>query len=374
MSISHRGQYVKYLIYGVISIRQGAIALFDGKLPLALRGAGSRRIMAMAISKAAVKEGAVILVDEVENSLEPHRLRHLIRQLRPRKNDLHQVILTTHSPIAVVECQATELHVVRSENGKTTAQQVEHGLQAVARKIPEAFLSKKVCICEGKTEAGLLIGLDAEYWHRKHETDRPWFKYRTMAEAGVAPIADPRGGGDEAPKLTLSMASLGYQVAFFGDSDKADKLTPSVREMEAAEIEVILWPGEKQNGLSVEERICLDLPVGGLEELVTLAVELESNEDKPDDVWRRIHDTLNSKGFRFQSDKDIRTLIQQSDEKAVRAAIGESAKHKNAGWFKRVEKGTRLGELLSHHLDSMQRTPTFDTLARLENWIYEPEF
>lgn len=76
-----------------VSLRQGAIALLEGNLPLTLRGAGSRRLMAMAAHKAAVKEGAIILIDEIENSLEPYRLRHLLRQLRPQK-EKHQVVFT----------------------------------------------------------------------------------------------------------------------------------------------------------------------------------------------------------------------------------------------------------------------------------------
>lgn len=353
-----------------VNLRQGAIALFDGNLPLSLRGAGSRRLMTMAIHKASVKEGAVILVDEIENSLEPYRLRHLIRQLRPQKADTHQVIFTTHSPIALVECHANELYVVRSENGVTFVTSVGQELQDVVRKIPEAFLARKVIVCEGKTEAGFLIGLDTEFWHQEHQNNPSKFRYKTMAEAGAVPIEDPRGGGDESPLLAAAMARLGYRVAFFGDSDKVEKLNPSVGEMEKTGIKVVLWPPDNETGLATEERLCRDLPVDGLVELVELAIKLEKTEKNPDDVWQRIYCELESKGFKIEPTYDLKALIAQSTEVAVREALGEAAKHKNAAWFKRMDKGKALGNMLVRYLDEMWDTPTMLALNDLEQWCY----
>ena len=352
-----------------VSLRQGAIALFDGDLPLSMRGAGSRRLMAMAIHKASVKEGAVILVDEIENSLEPYRLRHLVRQLRPRKGEKHQVIFTSHSSVAIVECDAEELCVVRSKDGETTINHVGKDLQGIVRKVPEAFLTRKVVVCEGKTEAGLLVSLDKLYWEEKHRESIS--HYQTMAEAGVAPIEAPGGGGSESPKYAIVLAKLGYHVAFFGDSDQIEKLIPSVDEMQQAGIQVFLWSRDGDKGFSIEERLCRDLPLSGLEELVKLAIELEENDHKPgDNVWRKIHDQVASKGYRVERINNLNSLIQKTNEQVVREAIGESAKNKDAAWFKRMDKGNRLGELLARNLDSMQGTPTIKTLSELEKWCY----
>lgn len=352
-----------------VSLRQGAIALFDGNLPLSLRGAGSRRLMAMAIHKVSVKEGAVILVDEIENSLEPYRLRHIIRQLRPKGSDKHQVIFTSHSSVAVVECRAEELHVVRSVSGTTTVNHVDKDLQDVVRKVPESFLAKKVIVCEGKTEAGLLIGLDEYYWQKKLQNNSSQYKYQTMAEAGVAPIEAPGGGGDESPKYAVALARLGYQVAFFGDSDKVAKLKPSVDEMKKAGIKVILWLLDGGRGLAIEERLCLDLPLAGLEKLVELAIELKRDGKQSDDVWQKIHDVLASKGLTTATTHDLRELFQHSNERMVRESMGEAAK--NAAWFKRMDKGRALGKMLADYLDQMQATPTMITLGDLEQWCYE---
>ena len=102
-----------------------ALSLHDGTVPARQAGLGSRRLLALALQRSAVREGAILLVDEVEQGLEPHRLRHLTRKLRPGSDvgadadaddgtRSGQVFMTTHSNIAVVELAADELHVVRS--------------------------------------------------------------------------------------------------------------------------------------------------------------------------------------------------------------------------------------------------------------------
>ncbi|MCZ2128426.1 MAG: AAA family ATPase [Anaerolineales bacterium] len=342
------------------SLKQGAISLFDGDLPLLLRGAGSRRLMTMAVHKASVPDGAVILVDEIENSLEPYRIRHLIRQLRPKSSDKHQVIFTTHSPTAVVECDANELYTVHARNGIVSISCVGADFQDVVRSVPEAFLSKKVIICEGKTEAGFLIGLDEHYWKVKHKESTSPFKFQTMAEAGAAPIESPKSGGSNSPKYAVALAQLGYLVAYLGDSDR--DLTPSMNDMKAEGVkEVFLWEGK----LEIERRLCLDLPWEGLKQLITLAAELQGSEES---VWDTIFKILETSGYRFEKVRDIDSLREQVEEPNLRECIGKAADSKS--WFKRMDKGKALGELVAKYLDQMQNTSAAKTLCELEKWCY----
>lgn len=343
-----------------VNLRQGVIALFDGNLPLTLRGAGSRRLLAMAIHKAAVKDGAIILTDEIENSLEPYRLRHLIRQLRPKGGEKHQVIFTTHSSIAVVECSANELYVVRSKGGNTTINHVGNQLQFIVRSVPEAFLARKVVVCEGKTEAGLLISLDKDYWQNKHQPDPSQYKYQTMAEASVAPIESPKSGGSEAPKYAVALAKLGYRVTYFGDSDLDMNQTKNEMKENGVE-EVLIWEG----GMDIERRLCLDLPLSGLKDLVDLAVNLEGDEKS---VWDKIYGNL-PEGTSFSRNFKFATLKSEIEEQILRERIGIVAGKEK--WFKRRDKGEALGELLARYLDVMQDTPTMTTLRALGKWCYE---
>jgi len=343
-----------------VSLRQGAIALFDGNLPLSMRGAGSRRLMVMAIHKAAVKEGAIILVDEIENSLEPYRLRHLIRQLRPKDVEKHQVIFTTHSPVVVVECHSTELYVADSQSGETTISCVGEELQSVIRSIPEAFLCRKVVVCEGKTEAGLLISLDRYYWQEKHRNASSAFRYLTMAEAGTAPIESPKSGGSEAPKYAVALAKLKYHVAYFGDSDR--DMNPSEDQMRECGVEeVFLWDG----CVEIERRLSLDMPFPALKEFVDLAVDLVGNSHS---VWSKIYEKL-PQNISVTKEQDFDVLQTEVEEDTLRECLGRAADE--GKWFKRMDKGKALGKLLSHHLDNMQNTPTMTTLNLLEEWCYE---
>ncbi|MEJ5201123.1 MAG: AAA family ATPase [Anaerolineales bacterium] len=352
-----------------VSIRQGAVALFDGGLPFSLRGAGSRRLMAMAVHKASVNNGAVLLIDEIENSLEPYRVRHLIRQLRPKPDDKHQVIFTTHSSVAVVECRSNELYVVRSENGKTNVLPVHQTLQsqyldaqAIVRSVPEAFLSKKVIVCEGKTESGFLISLDLYFWQQRHADKPGEHAYQTMAEAGALPVESPKAGGSEAPKYAVALAKLGYKVAYFGDSDR--DLNPSAEDMRQQGIKVIVW----DENVEIERRLCRDLPLEGLKELVDLAISLDERENASQLVWDAVNRQLNN-GHTSQAIQDFDTLIHTFDEQIVRDTIGAAAD--KGCWFKRRGKGEKFGELVSRYLDPMHDTPTMKTLQALEGWCYE---
>lgn len=364
-----------------VNLRQGAIGLHDGTLPFTMRGLGSRRLLSMAIHKGSILDGAVILIDEIESNLEPYRLRHLIRRIRPKADDKHQIIFSTHSPVAVVECKANELYITRSENGITEVKNAtkafedenkEIDIQKIVRSIQEAFLSPRVIICEGKTEAGFLIALDEDYWEKKHQKLNASFK-QTMAEAGVMPV-ETQGGGSESPKYARAMAKLGYQVAYFGDSDRGDELTQD-NEMINAGVDISFrWEGKT----SIEERLCLDLPWEAFKKLVDLAEKHNKN------VMDEICCDLNEKGGVCTNEIDLDTLKQEVSEDTLRKAIGKLAKGydvkdgkekkkkgKDRGeWFKRRDKSEDLGRLVAQYLDQMQDTATYRTLSALEQWAY----
>ena len=104
------------------------LALHQDNVPLSNAGLGTRRLVALALQRAGIAGGSVVLIDEVEHGLEPHRLLHLLQSLREavaKTADgpgLGQVFLTTHSADAVAELEADELHVIRSADGLTTIQ------------------------------------------------------------------------------------------------------------------------------------------------------------------------------------------------------------------------------------------------------------
>jgi len=332
-----------------ININMGAITLLDGEIPLRSGGLGSRRLLVMAIHKNCSKDGSIILIDEIENGLEPYRLRNLIRTLRPNnKEDSFQCFITTHSSISIVEHPAHELFVVRSENGKTVINQVANTLQNLVRKIPEAFLARSIIVCEGKTEWGICRAMD-DYWQTQG--------HPPMACNGIEPICNPTGGGTEAPTYAVELAKLGYRVAYFGDSDAP--INPSIDEMESLGIKVILWDGN----VEVERRLCLDLPIGAVSEFIDLAITINGSEN---DVWNEIKKQTQLGDNDFS--RDISRLLAKLGEEKARLSVGIAAD--KGKWFKRQDKGIELGNLIIKYIDVLRETNTGIKLQELAGWCY----
>jgi AAA domain, putative AbiEii toxin, Type IV TA system/AAA ATPase domain len=145
------------------SMSLGALALHDVAIPVRLAGLGTRRLVALAIQRLAVPEGAIVLIDELEHGLEPHRIRRVLRELRGAREavtgQLGHVIMTTHAAVTITELEAMQLSVAVKKAGVVEMRAPDASLQAVVRRVPEAFLARRVVVCEGKTEVGLLRAL-----------------------------------------------------------------------------------------------------------------------------------------------------------------------------------------------------------------------
>jgi putative ATP-dependent endonuclease of OLD family len=151
----------------------GGVSLHYGDLPLRRLGVGSARLFTAALQDYARANASVALIDEVEHGLEPHRISRLLRQLEKEKDEgktKAQVFMTTHSPVVLQELSVGELNVVRRhpKTGVVTivpANMPYPGLdvQSQPRVNPQAYLAPSLLVCEGKTEVGLVRGLD-DFW------------------------------------------------------------------------------------------------------------------------------------------------------------------------------------------------------------------
>lgn len=231
-------------------LSSGSIALHDGGVPLRLAGLGTRRLATLAIQKSAITEGAIVLVDEIEHGLEPHRVMGAISQLRgdqtrasAEHRPLGQIILTTHSEVALGEAGADSLRVCRTNRPLRETTIIKPGapdpIRALMRFAPRALFSRRILVSEGNTEVGVLNGA-REFWPPLHGG--------APIEHLGAFIAD--GNGSEAPAIALGLAGLGYRVAVYRDSDTALS-ADHVAAFVVAGIQVI----EYGNGLDVEHAI-----------------------------------------------------------------------------------------------------------------------
>src|SRR5690606_2569812 len=65
-----------------VSMAGGAISLHDGNgVPLRSLGVGSSRLLLAGLQREASKSSTVLLIDEIEHGLEPHRVTRLLESL-----------------------------------------------------------------------------------------------------------------------------------------------------------------------------------------------------------------------------------------------------------------------------------------------------
>lgn len=327
-----------------------AISLHAGRIPTRLTGLGTRRLIALALQLLTVREGAFVLVDEIEHGLEPHRLRHLLRVLATGSSDEEertgQVIFTTHSPTPIVELGARSIHVVRTNDGETRIHRVSDHLQSTIRRAPEALLSRRVIVCEGKTELGLCRAAEQWLWPAEHG-DVP------LSHAGTSLAL---GEGASGPRVASHLASLGFPTALFGDSDVP--LDPSATDLERLGIRVFIWSDE----VATEDRLAEDLPLKALQDLLGIAAAFKSAET--------VRDGLSTKlGLPAPPSLDIETWIGTAiTESSLRQAFAQAAM--SGKWFKRIDVAQEAGQLVIQYLDSAQGSDIEQKLRALGTWAY----
>lgn len=314
LGVPVRDTYKAHLDLASINLKVGGLALHDGDMPLRQLGLGSRRMLLCGIQTVGLEEGHITLFDEVEFGLEPHRITRLIKHVRDDKRG--QYFLTTHSPIVLRELTVKELHIVHNKDGVVQIISAakegleEHEMQGKIRSSTEAFLAKKVVVCEGATEVGFLRGFD-DY---QLENQKDPFSFH-----GVA-LVDAKGAS-KVKALAKAFKSLCYDVSVLADGDAEKQFSPA-DEIELVElgIQVRVWSDK----LSLEERAFLDLPWANVLDSLNLAQET---------LGYPVYDQTRAE---FREDLNTDTSLWKDSPK-LRTAIGVAAK--KAGWFKDTTRG-----------------------------------
>lgn len=317
------------------------INIYDGQIPVMSNGTGTKRLMSSAMNISKLNKDACILIDEIEYGLEPYRLRRLIRNLESSKEG-RQIIFTSHSPISIVELDSSNIVICRSNNGKTECIDVPEELQSTIRDIPEALLSKKVIVTEGKTECGLIRSLD-----KKWGKDDKYIEYY-----GVS-IVDGNGGV-QACKRAEELKRLGYDVLVLIDSDDIEALKKA-NEIEKTNVKVVKW----EEYVSTDERIFLDIPRDKIQILIDKAIEFFSEETIKQ--WIKIEV---SKETILYDD-----LEKELGEQETRKLLGRIAKEKK--WYKRIDRGEILGDIIRDGYDSFDKeSDIIKKLEEVKDWSY----
>lgn len=362
-SVTVRQKYAAELdVHGSV-ITAGGVALHDGKLPLRTLGTGSSRLIVSALQHDA-GGSHIALVDEIEHGLEPHRIARILKYLRspPLDDDnkppegqavsaIPQVFMTSHSPVVIRELSAGDIHAVRSFDGTTTIKSIEaeakdpDTAQRHLRSTPEAFLARRVLVGEGKTECGLMRGLDALWIVNGRDS----FAYQ-----GVVAI-----NGEGIPKalyIAQHLLDLGYEVLALLDSDRPPP-SGEVRKIKDRGGKVLTWEGS----CSTERRIFLDVPWSTVQRLVEYAVEC----DGPD----RILHTINAVMPDGMTKLSTLELAASYDNDAFRDVLGAAAKTEGKAWFKDIGRAEHIAGLIFECLDQIKAKPFATMLAQARQWV-----
>lgn len=325
------------------------VGIFDGAVPFVQKGRATQRLLSIGLNIQSYDGKSLLLIDEIETGLEPYRLRNLIQELKRSHSEFGQVIFTTHSSVAVAESSIEDLLVIHSENGVTTGaalfsgvKELDDGMQSLLRTNPEAFLSKKILVCEGKTELGFTRALDAFL------KDKCGF---SMAYAGIC-CAD--GGGSTTLLRARQFYNAKYSVAVLMDSDLPDKESDK-QECRNIGISVFDWDQSK----AFEEQIFNDVPEEVLSDILDLAVDLNGIDKIRTDINKGFADCKIIEG-RLVSDS---MAVENRDKLASVAKKGE--------WFKQITKGEKLGTIVFGRWDKIDEKMTLVEIVKnkLIPWI-----
>jgi putative ATP-dependent endonuclease of OLD family len=305
-----------------VSFTGGTISLHDERgVPLKALGLGSTRLLVAGLQRHAADKASIVLIDELEHGLEPHRIIRLIDALgaKEKKSPL-QVFMTTHSPVAVRELSGSQLYVVRRVDDAHTARLVGIGeeVQGAIRLFPEALLAPSILVCEGASEVGLIRGLD------QYRTSQG---KRSIMACGVA-IVD--GGGNNTFRRAIAFRSLGYRVAVLRDSDVQPASGVEAVFTDGAGGQVFAW----RAGCALEDELFLSLSDDAVMALLDKAVELKEDGLVDEHIKSASNNAKNLNGIRMETLTD-----GMSDER--RAVLCQAAKC-GKGWFKNVSAMGRI--------------------------------
>lgn len=302
-----------------VSFSGGIISLHDENgVPLRGLGVGSTRLLIAGLQRHAAKQASIILIDELEHGLEPHRIMRLLDALGAKeKLPPLQVFMTTHSPVAVRELSGEQLFVMRRLNDHHEASRVgsTDEVQGTIRLYPEALLALSVIVCEGASEVGLLRGLDQLRIKNG----------QTSITACAVAIVD--GGGNSTFKRARTFQLLGYRTAVLRDSDVQQ--TPELETEFNDNYGSIFFWREKH---ALEDELFLSLSNAGVSGLLEKAVDIKEESLVNDHIKTVSKNVKDLKAIRDELKSDD-GILQDS-----RVILGKASRHKEArkSWFKSV--------------------------------------
>ena len=318
-----------------------SISLHEESIPYRLHGKGSKRLMSMAVQLEMTKQGGIVLIDELEQGLEPDRIVSLVRKLKQTSSG--QVFITTHSLNVILEASSQNLFVLNK--GCRTLSVVDESLDQCRRTNPQAFFAKKIICCEGKTEQGFIRSLDA--WLLKERNT-------SLSAKGVVIVN--AGGGDKMYTYAVKLKSLGYNTCVFADDDKPQELASSKNSATEAEVSLFLC----EEGNCIEQQLFMDLPWEYVIEMVNC-----DEDGFPNKHIQTTKDGLKAK---------INDADNDEDQYNIRRELAKLSTTKGREWFKHIPGGEFLGLIFTEAYDKIDAEKGIkSTINELLTWCDIPD-
>ena len=307
-----------------VNFSGGSISLHneDG-VPLRGLGVGSTRLLIAGLQRKASEKSPLLLVDEVEYGLEPHRIVRFLGSLGAKDSEPpFQVFMTTHSPVVLRELSGDQLYVLRETEESHVALSVgtKDGIQGTIRCFPEAFLASSVLVCEGASEVGLVRGLDL-YKQSKGKL--------SIFACGTSLV--DAGGVSKILTRAEAFQTLGYRVAIFRDDDKQPPLEDEQDFVELGGT-VIKW----RDGEKLESELFNSLPDIAVAILVDIAVDVYGEGVIDEHLKSSSNNAVNLEAIP-KSDKATSIPTEH------RKILGVASSSKSNPWFKNVSTMEEIG-------------------------------
>ena len=338
-------EYKAHLDLNTISIRIGGLTLHDGDIPLRQLGLGSKRMLLCGIQQESLDDQHITLFDEVEYGLEPHRITRLIKHIR--EDHKGQYFLTTHSPTVLRELTVSQLYVLHKEEDRVRVVAAagkdldELNIQGHIRSSAEAFLSRKVVVCEGATEVGFLRGMD-----------NLWSGAGRLPYSYLGVVLLDAQGAPKVKGLAVGFKSLHYDVIVIADGDAQDNFSAQdAVDLTKKGVAVVMWA----DNLAIEQIAMKDFPWAQVLASAQLAK----------DLGFPINDNVRSK-LNIKLEEDIGKWQDTAD---LRKAIGDAAK--SSHWFKNISAGERWAEAAFPAFAdaAFQQTEFATKLSQFRTWV-----
>ncbi|MEY9108197.1 putative ATP-dependent endonuclease of OLD family [Bradyrhizobium yuanmingense] len=300
-----------------VSFGGGTISLHNEHgIPLRGLGVGSTRLLIAGLQRMAASDASIVLIDELEHGLEPHRIHRLLDSIGSKEKVAPlQAFVSTHSPVALRELSGGQLVVVRQKAGAVDIKSVGDAddIQSAIRTNPEAFLAPTVIVCEGASEVGLLKGVDQ---YRVNQ-GQP-----SLTAHGVALV--DAGGVEKIHKRANAFLKLGYAVRVLRDDDKEPDSAEEKLFLDGGGV-VSKWAGKRK----LEQELFHSLPDASVQKLLDLAVELHTEKVVDDHI-----NTVSSGNHSYNGISTEHFLDNLTAE--MREVLGNASSIRRSGWFKSV--------------------------------------